>query len=79
MENPIEKVDWVLLRKQKLMLLEMMNEFSLTYFNDAEKEGLAEGLINLIDSIQDYAIDELDKTEEEVFGKDFNNLDEDEE
>jgi hypothetical protein len=67
MKNPIEGIDWNLLRKQKLMLINLMNEFSLTYFNDQEREELGEGLINLINSIQDYAVDELSIDENIVF------------
>jgi len=72
MENPIEGIDWNLLRKQKLMLINLMNEFSLTYFNNQEREELGEGLINLINSIQDYAVDELGIDENIVFKLDNN-------
>jgi hypothetical protein len=74
MENPIKNLDWELLRKQKLMLLDIMNKFSLTYFNDQEKEELGDGLINLIDNIQDYAVSEMGVDENIVFDLNKNKI-----
>lgn len=51
----LDKMDWKLLRKQKLSLLETINNDAV----DAEhKEGL-EGILNMIDTMQDYAVDVL--------------------
>lgn len=51
----IEKIDWSLLRKQKEWLLNQDNEN-------------AAGLVHLIDSIQDQAVNTASATEIEVFG-----------
>jgi hypothetical protein len=52
----IKKIDWRLLREQKGYLLRKSNPHSY------EK-----GLIHLIDSLQDFACDEMGLTEKEVF------------
>jgi len=59
----MEQIDWKLLRKQKLHLLEILNdeESSIT----AEQHISIEGIVSLIDSIQDKAAEEL--SEEIVF------------
>ena len=64
MNNAIKGIDWKLLRKQKLHLLEILNdeESSIT----AEQHISIEGIVSLIDSIQDEAAEEL--SEEKVFG-----------
>jgi len=55
MENPILKIDWTDLRTQKTMLLETINNDAV---DPEHKEGL-EGILALIDALQDYAVDEL--------------------
>jgi hypothetical protein len=49
-------MDWRLLRKQKQWLMEQHCEE-------------AEGILNLIDTLQDYAIDEMGVDEYVVFGE----------
>jgi hypothetical protein len=51
----LAKMDWKLLRKQKLLLLATINNDAV---DPEHKEGL-EGILNMIDSMQDYAVDEL--------------------
>lgn len=57
-------LDWELLRRQKAFLIELAEcgEYP------PEQEEMFDGIINLIDSIQDYAIINGNATEEEVFG-----------
>lgn len=65
MSKAIDNMDWKLLRKQKLHLLEILNneESNIT----AEQHQSIEGVVSLIDGIQDDAAEEL--PEEEVFGR----------
>jgi hypothetical protein len=64
--NIITGIDWKLLRKQKRLLLQVINNDNVNF---KEKEAL-EGILNLIDAIQDYAVDDAQiVTEIEVFGK----------
>ena len=51
----IENIDWSELRNQKRTLLEVIN---IDEVSPEQKEDL-EGLINLIDQLQDYACDEM--------------------
>lgn len=64
MENPINKIDFTTLRIQKKTLMAIIDE--LQKKNDVRFEDL-EGLLNLIDTIQDYAVDELGINEMVVF------------
>ena len=48
-------IDWTLLAKQKEWLLDQDNE-------------MAQGLVNFIDQIQDYYVDEKLASERDVFG-----------
>lgn len=59
----IEKIDWNDLRIQKTLLLETINN---VYVNPKHKKGL-EGILALIDAIQDYAVDEMGVSEMQVF------------
>lgn len=63
MNKAIKEIDWKILRQQKLHLLEILNdeESSIT----AEQHISIEGIVSLIDSIQDEAAEEL--SEEIVF------------
>lgn len=61
----VQKIDWGLLRKQKLDLLKVINNDSVS---PKEKESL-EGILLLIDSVQDYAVDTCELPERKVFGK----------
>jgi hypothetical protein len=63
MENPIENIDWFLLKRQKETVLNLMNMFE----NDERISDDLEGILNTIDGIQDYAVDELGVEESEVF------------
>lgn len=54
--NFFHKIDWELLRKQKQWLI-------------AQSSEEAEGLLNFVDSIQDYAVDNWIVEEKTVFGK----------
>jgi hypothetical protein len=51
----LAKMDWKLLRKQKLILLNTINNDAV---DPEHKEGL-EGILNTIDAMQDYAVDDL--------------------
>jgi hypothetical protein len=59
----LTKIDWKLLREQKIMLLKCQK---YRHFNYKDEEYL-QGIINLIDSIQDYAIDEMGISDKEIF------------
>jgi hypothetical protein len=58
MEAPIfiQKIDWSELRNQKRLLLETINNDSVS---PEHKEAL-EGILSLIDAVQDYAVDEVE-------------------
>jgi hypothetical protein len=62
MKSPIEEIDWQLLKEQKGTLLNILtktnNEVEISHLN---------GIINLIDSIQDYAVVYLCIDENKVF------------
>jgi len=51
----LAKMDWKLLRKQKLLLLATINNDAV---DPEHKEGL-EGILCMIDAMQDYAVDDL--------------------
>ena len=62
----IQKIDWKLLRKQKLTLLETIDDMekrNSEYYKDSIED--LTGILHLIDSLQDYAVDEMgiDETE----------------
>lgn len=59
----LKKLDYNKLKLQKQHLLELQDNY--TTFHTHKKS--LQGIINLIDSIQDYAVDVMGKTEEEVF------------
>ena len=62
-KDPLPAIDYPALRDQKLTLLEVMTR------HDDEPEVIdkLQGLLNLIDAIQDYAADELGIPEEDIF------------
>lgn len=81
----ILRIDWKLLREQKFQIIDLIERLEgdgIQYKKDGET-GLAKetkrdvdslnGIISLIDSIQDYSIEELEIDEKEIF-----NLEEDE-
>ena len=59
----VTKIDWDLLKGQKRILLEVINKDEL---NPEEKEGL-EGILSLLDSLQDAAVDDFGLAENLVF------------
>jgi hypothetical protein len=66
METPkfLTDIDWKRLREQKKILVEM----TFTHGKFTLEENVAlDGIINLIDSLQDYAVDEMGISEKEVF------------
>lgn len=81
----ILKIDWKLLREQKFDLLRIQTDIeeNIQYAKGSGDSDLyedmkrwtnsIEGIISLIDSIQDYAVDALKMSEKEIF-----NLEEDE-
>jgi len=72
-DDIIDFIDFEKLREQKEAMLRVMGE--LTTVNDSLVKNAkiskdlqdAQGIINLIDHIQDYAVDVLGKDEKEVF------------
>ena len=73
----IQKIDWKLLREQKLDVLQIINDIEENAQYDSEPDSelgvynnwieSLEGLISLIDSLQDYATDEMGLSDKEVF------------
>lgn len=63
-------IDWGLVAKQKLLLLEFLDSETPEEFadvwNNTDGQDLITGIVNLIDSLQDQAADQLG--EEEIFG-----------
>lgn len=62
----LSKVDWNALREQKLELMKLMDSL-----NEGSHEKL-NGIIHLIDSMQDYAVDCKNLPEPMIFGKKSN-------
>jgi len=58
-------IDWPLLQQQKQLLVELRAGQTVT----AEQEESIEGILNLLDSIQDQAVDSGDVPEAVVFGQ----------
>lgn len=58
------KIDWTKLRKQKETLIYVIMSVPKEIAEDLD------GILNLIDSIQDKAVEDGTATEEEVFGTD---------
>lgn len=81
MKHPefLKKIDWKLLREQKDVLNRAVNihrrmrkytferERWMQYEDHKEKEEAFEGILHLIDTIQDYAVDSMGMSEEEIF------------
>lgn len=64
----IDGIDWKLLREQKITLLNVIGE--ITHTGQPERVEHLDGIINLIDSIQDEAVETGKVSEAEVFGPD---------
>ena len=62
----LEKIDWKLLRDQKAILLAMVTELEE---KEPARSQTLQGIIHLIDSIQDFAVDKAGTPERTVFGK----------
>lgn len=63
--NFIEKIDWSELRQQKTQLLDTINWLSNFPANNIAKD--LDGIVHLIDALQDYATDELGINENHIF------------
>lgn len=63
----VSEVDWELLRKQKLHLLEILNDENSSI--TAEHHASIEGIVSFLDSIQDGVVDTGKLSEEKVFGE----------
>lgn len=61
----IQKIDWELLRVQKRVIIELSAMGCFT----TEDYDAFEGLLNLLDALQDYAVDEMGMKDEDVFGQ----------
>lgn len=64
MSKFVRTIDWELLRKQKDILTKVLYKREL---KDEEQNGL-NGIIHLLDALQDWAVDEEGAAEELVFG-----------
>lgn len=67
MNKLIENMDWVLFNDQKEFLINMYNKTSSSSIKVLE---LLDGIINMMDAIQDYAVDEMGMDERVVFDTD---------
>ena len=59
----INRIDWKLLKRQKASLMELATQSS--YVGICEDD--IDGIIQIIDSLQDYAVDVLEVPEKDVF------------
>ena len=64
------RINFALLRKQKQTLLDIIDDPKLTL--DQQKD--LEGILNLLDHIQDFAVDNLSMSDRDVFGSDLPQL-----
>jgi hypothetical protein len=60
------KVDWALLRNQKAELLSVIEEAQDD--NDNRRSSLLQGIVHLLDNMQDYAVDKEGEDATLVFG-----------
>lgn len=71
LKNFFKEINWTELSNQKLSLLHILD----TDMNEVTKNDLT-GILHLLDAIQDFAVDELEFSEKEVFNfndKDYEN------
>ena len=61
----ITKIDWVLLKNQKSSLLETITKAEQV--GNKELTDDLEGILHIIDALQDYAVDSMGLSDEEVF------------
>tara|TARA_R110002033_G_scaffold163982_1_gene201147 strand:- start:65 stop:376 length:312 start_codon:yes stop_codon:yes gene_type:complete len=64
----LRKIDYPKLKKQKIAVLQLGEQFD----NDSMNGEALGGIVNLIDSIQDYAVEVLGRSEEEIFNLEEN-------
>lgn len=62
-DSYVNKMDWSLLREQKQTLLELTSKFE----EDSVEYEHLNGIVELIDAMQDFAVIELNVSEEDVF------------
>ena len=58
-------INWSLLRRQKEYLITLSNDLAHC------REGMLDGVVGLIDFVQDWNVDQGNATELEVFGAEF--------
>lgn len=64
----IDRIDWRMLKEQKRTLISIIEDKRDTFTLEAiDQLGDLEGILELIESIQDCAVDEMGVPEEEVF------------
>jgi hypothetical protein len=63
----LQKIDWKLLKEQKLKLVYLMNHAGCTIELQDDDSIAIEGIVELIDAIQDYATDVMGLSEKKVF------------
>ena len=64
----IKDIDFDMLKKQKTILINMIQDWGEADDENQKKDAKeAEGIIYLIDAIQDYAVDKLGMKESDVF------------
>jgi len=70
MTHDLSKINYLLLREQKTILINMIQSWEEADDEQQRKDAKeVEGILYLIDEIQDQAVDVLGKDEELVFGK----------
>jgi len=68
MEDFLKEIDFKALKKQKAILINMIQDWGEADDKDQKKDAKeVEGILNLIDTIQEKAVDEFGYSEEEVF------------
>ena len=70
MTHDLSKINYLWLREQKMILINMIQSWEESDDEQQRKDAKeVEGILYLIDEIQDQAVDVLGKDEELVFGK----------
>jgi len=62
-----DKIDFPMLKEQKIHLLEVIDIVEKSNVVSQDQYDSLTGILHLIDSIRDYAVDELGYDENEVF------------
>lgn len=65
MDNPILKINFELLKEQ----YNILDNLGVTHRVTPEESSTIEGILNLLDYIKDYAVEELGMPEDKVFIK----------